>query len=193
MMNSYAIQGHFFNFSTSGQWLWDEVQVTVPATEDPYPDYRVDPTNGGQGNRGRHAGCGRRMEAGHQPIPRAYPSRPNRQSICVRRAREQKCMCVTLLAPTTVMPRVPACIRQSWSFCIAAECRRKPRKRCPQNRARASRRGSHADLLVLGIWISVVPGRTRGSLCDFRRLKVFADFSRPRLPSAWQSPRSPPM
>jgi small-conductance mechanosensitive channel len=37
MMNSYAIQGHFFNFSTSGQWLWDEVQVTVPATEDPYP------------------------------------------------------------------------------------------------------------------------------------------------------------
>jgi small-conductance mechanosensitive channel len=37
MMNSYAIQGHFFNFSTSGQWLWDEVQVTVPPTEDPYP------------------------------------------------------------------------------------------------------------------------------------------------------------
>ena len=37
MMNSYAIQGHFFNFSTSGQWLWDEVQVTVPAAQDPYP------------------------------------------------------------------------------------------------------------------------------------------------------------
>jgi small-conductance mechanosensitive channel len=37
MMNSYAIQGHYFNFSTSGQWLWDEVQVTVPAAEDPYP------------------------------------------------------------------------------------------------------------------------------------------------------------
>ncbi len=36
-MNSYAIQGHFFNFSTHGQWLWDEVQVTVPASEDPYP------------------------------------------------------------------------------------------------------------------------------------------------------------
>jgi hypothetical protein len=36
-MNSYAIQGHYFNFSTSGQWLWDEVQVTVPAAEDPYP------------------------------------------------------------------------------------------------------------------------------------------------------------
>jgi Mechanosensitive ion channel len=36
-MNSYAIQGHFFNFSTHGQWLWDEVQVTVPTSEDPYP------------------------------------------------------------------------------------------------------------------------------------------------------------
>jgi small-conductance mechanosensitive channel len=37
LMNSYAIQGRFFNFSTSGQWLWDEVQVVVPAAEDPYP------------------------------------------------------------------------------------------------------------------------------------------------------------
>jgi small-conductance mechanosensitive channel len=36
-MNSYAIQGHFFNFSTSGQWLWDELQVTVAADRDPYP------------------------------------------------------------------------------------------------------------------------------------------------------------
>jgi small-conductance mechanosensitive channel len=37
LMNSYAIQGRFFNFSTSGQWLWDELQVTVPADQDPYP------------------------------------------------------------------------------------------------------------------------------------------------------------
>ena len=36
-MNSYAIQGHFFNFSTRGQWLWDEVQIMVPADRDPYP------------------------------------------------------------------------------------------------------------------------------------------------------------
>jgi small-conductance mechanosensitive channel len=34
-VNSYAIEGHYFNFSTSGQWLWDEVQVLVPLTEDP--------------------------------------------------------------------------------------------------------------------------------------------------------------
>jgi small-conductance mechanosensitive channel len=35
--NSFAIEGHYFNFSTSGQWLWDELQVTVPAGRDPYP------------------------------------------------------------------------------------------------------------------------------------------------------------
>jgi small-conductance mechanosensitive channel len=35
--NSYAIEGHYFNFSTSGQWLWDELQVVLPAGDDPYP------------------------------------------------------------------------------------------------------------------------------------------------------------
>ena len=33
--NSYAIEGHYFNFSTSGQWLWDEVRIAVPAGKDP--------------------------------------------------------------------------------------------------------------------------------------------------------------
>jgi small-conductance mechanosensitive channel len=36
-VNSYAIEGHFFNFTTSGQWLWDELQITVPPNQDPYP------------------------------------------------------------------------------------------------------------------------------------------------------------
>ena len=35
--NNYAIEGHYFNFSTSGQWLWDELQVVLPTGEDPYP------------------------------------------------------------------------------------------------------------------------------------------------------------
>jgi small-conductance mechanosensitive channel len=35
--NSFAIEGHYFNFSTSGQWLWDELQVILPAGRDPYP------------------------------------------------------------------------------------------------------------------------------------------------------------
>jgi small-conductance mechanosensitive channel len=35
--NSFAIEGHYFNFSTSGQWLWDELQVVLPVGQDPYP------------------------------------------------------------------------------------------------------------------------------------------------------------
>jgi small-conductance mechanosensitive channel len=35
--NGFAIEGHFFNFSTSGQWLWDELQILVPASQNPYP------------------------------------------------------------------------------------------------------------------------------------------------------------
>jgi small-conductance mechanosensitive channel len=35
-VNSYAIEGHYFNFSTSGQWLWDELQIALPADQDPY-------------------------------------------------------------------------------------------------------------------------------------------------------------
>jgi small-conductance mechanosensitive channel len=36
-VNSYAIEGHYFDFSTSGQWLWDEMQLAIPADRDPYP------------------------------------------------------------------------------------------------------------------------------------------------------------
>jgi len=36
-VNSFAIEGHFFNFTTSGQWMWDELQVLIPAGQDPYP------------------------------------------------------------------------------------------------------------------------------------------------------------
>ncbi len=35
--NSFAIEGHFFNFSTTGQWLWDELTVVLPTGKDPYP------------------------------------------------------------------------------------------------------------------------------------------------------------
>jgi small-conductance mechanosensitive channel len=35
-VNSFAIEGHYFNFSTSGQWLWDEIEVQVPESADPY-------------------------------------------------------------------------------------------------------------------------------------------------------------
>ncbi|MBS1800832.1 MAG: mechanosensitive ion channel [Acidobacteria bacterium] len=29
--NSFAIRGQYFNFSTSGQWLWDEIRVNIPS------------------------------------------------------------------------------------------------------------------------------------------------------------------
>jgi small-conductance mechanosensitive channel len=31
-INSFAIRGQFFNFSTHGQWMWDEITVSVPAS-----------------------------------------------------------------------------------------------------------------------------------------------------------------
>jgi small-conductance mechanosensitive channel len=36
-VNSFAIEGHFFNFSTSGQWMWDELVLLIPSGQDPYP------------------------------------------------------------------------------------------------------------------------------------------------------------
>jgi small-conductance mechanosensitive channel len=35
-MNKYAIENHYFNFSTAGAWLWDELQMTLPLIGDPY-------------------------------------------------------------------------------------------------------------------------------------------------------------
>jgi len=34
--NSFAIEGHYFNFSTTGQWLWDELVVTIPYDRNPH-------------------------------------------------------------------------------------------------------------------------------------------------------------
>jgi len=33
-INSFAVTGQFFNFSTAGQWMWDEITVNVPAGAD---------------------------------------------------------------------------------------------------------------------------------------------------------------
>jgi small-conductance mechanosensitive channel len=35
--NGFAIEGHYFNFSTSRRWLWDELHIVVPAGHDPRP------------------------------------------------------------------------------------------------------------------------------------------------------------
>ena len=39
-MNTYAIEHHYFNFSTTGQWLWDELQMTLPNSDRAYEDAR---------------------------------------------------------------------------------------------------------------------------------------------------------
>jgi len=33
-MNGFAIRGHYFNFSTAGQWMWDEIAINAPANAD---------------------------------------------------------------------------------------------------------------------------------------------------------------
>jgi small-conductance mechanosensitive channel len=32
-LNSFAIKGQYFNFSTAGQWMWDDITISVPADE----------------------------------------------------------------------------------------------------------------------------------------------------------------
>jgi small-conductance mechanosensitive channel len=36
-LNGYAIRGKYFNFSTAGQWMWDEIKVSIPPGAETYP------------------------------------------------------------------------------------------------------------------------------------------------------------
>jgi small-conductance mechanosensitive channel len=35
-INNFAVTGQYFNFSTTGQWMWDEISVNIPANADSY-------------------------------------------------------------------------------------------------------------------------------------------------------------
>jgi small-conductance mechanosensitive channel len=35
-INNFAISGQYFNFSTAGQWMWDEISVNIPQSADTY-------------------------------------------------------------------------------------------------------------------------------------------------------------
>ena len=35
-INSFAIRGQYFNFSTTGQWMWDEIRFSIPAAQENY-------------------------------------------------------------------------------------------------------------------------------------------------------------
>ena len=34
LLNNFAIRGKYFNFTTAGQWMWDEIAVSIPASAD---------------------------------------------------------------------------------------------------------------------------------------------------------------
>src|SRR5579859_6860236 len=36
-LNGFAINGKYFNFSTAGQWMWDEIKVSIPPGAETYP------------------------------------------------------------------------------------------------------------------------------------------------------------
>jgi small-conductance mechanosensitive channel len=36
-LNGYAVRGKYFNFSTAGQWMWDEIKVRIPSGVRTYP------------------------------------------------------------------------------------------------------------------------------------------------------------
>jgi small-conductance mechanosensitive channel len=35
-INNYAVTGQYFNFSTVGQWMWDEISVSLPQSTETY-------------------------------------------------------------------------------------------------------------------------------------------------------------
>jgi small-conductance mechanosensitive channel len=36
ILNKFAVNGQYFNFSTASQWMWDEISVSIPEAEDSY-------------------------------------------------------------------------------------------------------------------------------------------------------------
>ena len=85
--NSFAIEGHYFNFSTSGQWLWDEVRIEVPAGNDPYPI--VDALQNQPIARARRRPSGRALAARHTSTrsPARRRSASSRLAVASRSSR----------------------------------------------------------------------------------------------------------
>ena len=40
-INNFAITGQFFNFSTVGQWMWDEISISLPSSAETYAKVAV--------------------------------------------------------------------------------------------------------------------------------------------------------
>ena len=87
-LNGYAIRGKYFNFSTTGQWMWDEIKVSIPPGAEVLSVDRQDPRSSGKSDRGGREDGGRGMETG-DPREGSYRSSARRlPSICGRRLRE---------------------------------------------------------------------------------------------------------
>ena len=67
-VNNYAIEGHFFNFTTSGQWMWDELQITVPPNQDPYPLLDAIQKTVAKETEDQRQSCRDRMEEYRRPL-----------------------------------------------------------------------------------------------------------------------------
>ena len=58
-LNGFAIRGKYFNFSTAGQWMWDEIKVSIPPGSRGLSSDREDSGSNGKGDRvGREDGGG---------------------------------------------------------------------------------------------------------------------------------------
>ena len=80
-MNRFAIRGQYFNFSTTGQWMWDEITVSCPRIRRSRSDGRAHSKSGDGGNQRRarprrggvEARCARRRP---EPIQRGASGEP---------------------------------------------------------------------------------------------------------------------
>ena len=113
-VNSFAIEGHFFNFTTSGQWMWDELQVLIPAAR---IRTRSSTAFRSWWRRRRQRTPARRKRSGTQATAHigCRLCRRRRESTWFRPGRASKCTCATSRAPTNGTRRASGCMRPSWN------------------------------------------------------------------------------
>jgi small-conductance mechanosensitive channel len=116
-VNSFAIEGHFFNFSTAGQWLWDELQVLIPADRNPYQ--LVEAVQKLVEEETRAYTSLAQKEWGSPPATiECSRCRLPPRLICGPRQPAWRCMCATSPAPMSATPCEPACMKRSWACCM---------------------------------------------------------------------------